>query len=99
MQAVVLTGHGGPDMLIVEATWPVPMPSRDQVLIRVGACGVNNKDINTRIGWCSMGVTSHTHAGERGFKNCVAKSYPGKLVLIADMLMAQSSPSQAHRLT
>ncbi|MEM9676839.1 MAG: alcohol dehydrogenase, partial [Pseudomonadota bacterium] len=53
MQAVVLTGHGGPERLSVEPAWPVPTPTADQVLIRVGACGVNNTDINTRIGWYS----------------------------------------------
>ncbi len=60
MQAVVLTAHGGPDKLEVHADWPVPRPSSDEVLIRVGGCAVNNTDINTRIGWYSKTVTGST---------------------------------------
>ncbi|MEO1703446.1 MAG: alcohol dehydrogenase family protein [Pseudomonadota bacterium] len=62
MQAVILTGHGGPDMLEVKYDWPVPSPAADEVLIKVGAAGVNNTDINTRIGWYSKWVTADTDA-------------------------------------
>ena len=51
MTAVVLTGHGGFDKLVIRHDVPVPSPGPDEVLIRVGACGVNNTDINTRLGW------------------------------------------------
>ncbi|MEO0546864.1 MAG: alcohol dehydrogenase family protein [Pseudomonadota bacterium] len=74
MQAVVLTGHGGPERLSVEPAWPVPTPTADQVLIRVGACGVNNTDINTRIGWYSKAVTSDTNAGTDGFTDFDAEN-------------------------
>jgi NADPH:quinone reductase-like Zn-dependent oxidoreductase len=53
MHAVVLTGHGGPDKLEYRRDVPVPTPGPDDVLIAVSAAGVNNTDINTRIGWYS----------------------------------------------
>lgn len=33
MRAVVLTGHGGLDLLDVEEAWPVPEPAPDEVLV------------------------------------------------------------------
>ncbi|RVC89599.1 alcohol dehydrogenase, partial [Mesorhizobium sp. M2A.F.Ca.ET.017.03.2.1] len=51
MRAVVLTGHGGLDKLHYREDWPIPVPASGQVLIRVGACGLNNTDINTRTAW------------------------------------------------
>lgn len=53
MYGVVLTGHGGPEMLQWRDDLAVPVPIRGDVLIRVGAASVNNTDINTRIGWYS----------------------------------------------
>ena len=55
MQAVVLTGHGGLDKLVFHDDWPTPIPEADDVLIRVGACGLNNTDVNTRSAWYSKG--------------------------------------------
>ena len=60
MKAVVLTGHGGMDKLEYHTDWPVPQPGPDQVLIRVGACGLNNTDVNTRAGWYSKAVSGAT---------------------------------------
>ena len=51
MTAIVLTGYGGFDKLAIRHDVPVPSPGPGEVLIRVGACGVNNTDINTRLGW------------------------------------------------
>ena len=51
MTAVVLTGHGGFDKLEYRQDVAVPVPADDEVLIQVRACGINNTDINTRIGW------------------------------------------------
>ena len=56
MHAVVLTGHGGLDKLEYHEDWPKPAPGAGEVLIRVAACGLNNTDINTRIGWYAKGV-------------------------------------------
>jgi len=68
MQAVLLRGHGGFDMLEVRDDVPVPAPGPREVLIRVGAAGVNNTDVNTRIGWYSKSVgDGTTSGGEDGF--------------------------------
>ena len=63
MHAVMLTGHGGIDMLVYKTDVEVPLPKSDEVLIRVKASSVNNTDINTRIGWYSKSVTSDTNKG------------------------------------
>jgi len=60
MTAAVLTGHGGLEKLIVRDDIPVPKPKANEVLINVGACGMNNTDINTRIGWYSKSVSNGT---------------------------------------
>jgi NADPH:quinone reductase-like Zn-dependent oxidoreductase len=60
MRAVVLTGHGGLDMLEFRDDVPVPVPGHDEVLIAVAACGLNNTDVNTRTGWYSRSVRSAT---------------------------------------
>lgn len=68
MTAAVLTGHGGFDKLEMKHDWPVPVPKPNEVLIQVKACGMNNTDINTRIGWYSDNVTGDTtSAGKDGF--------------------------------
>jgi NADPH:quinone reductase-like Zn-dependent oxidoreductase len=50
MRAMVLTGYGGFDRLEYRTDVPVPQPQSGEVLIRVGACGVNNTDLWTREG-------------------------------------------------
>lgn len=68
MAGVVLNGFGGFEMLEYRNDLPVPRPGPGEVLIRVAAAGVNNTDINTRIGWYSKGVTEATDAaGGEGF--------------------------------
>ena len=63
MAAVLLTGHGGFDKLEYRTDVPVPKLSKGEVLIEVGAAGINNTDINTRIGWYSKSVTTDTGEG------------------------------------
>ena len=58
MKAVLLTAHGGLDVLSYREDIAVPEPGPDDVLIRVGACGVNNTDINTRTAWYHPDVTT-----------------------------------------
>ena len=55
MRAVLLTGHGGPEVLDIQSDVAMPTPAPGEVLIRVAAAGVNNTDINTRMGWYSGG--------------------------------------------
>ncbi|WP_341367534.1 alcohol dehydrogenase family protein [Yoonia sp. BS5-3] len=59
MFAIVTTGNGGYDKLEAQQV-PTPVPAAGEVLIRVGAAGVNNTEINTRLGWYSKTVTSST---------------------------------------
>jgi NADPH:quinone reductase-like Zn-dependent oxidoreductase len=60
MHAVLLLGHGGPEMLVYRRDVPVPRAGPDEVLIAVRAAGVNNTDINTRIGWYSRSFSGAT---------------------------------------
>jgi NADPH:quinone reductase-like Zn-dependent oxidoreductase len=55
MSAVLLTGHGDYDMLDYRTDVPTPVPQAGEVLIKVGAAGINNTDINTRIAWYTDG--------------------------------------------
>ncbi len=66
MTAVLLTGHGGLDKLEVRHDVPVPTPKPAEVLIQVAAAGINNTDINTRIGWYSKAVDAGTDVGGEG---------------------------------
>lgn len=60
MQCVVTTGVGGYDRLSFTER-PVPKPARGEVLIKVLAAGVNNTEINTRLGWYSDSVSDGTN--------------------------------------
>ena len=63
MCAVYLTGHGGIDRLEYREDVPTPRPGPQEVLVKVAGAGINNTDINTRIGWYSKQVTADTAAG------------------------------------
>lgn len=59
MMAVVTTGNGGYEKLVYhEVSTPELAPG--EVLLQVLAAGVNNTDINTRLGWYSSSVTTST---------------------------------------
>jgi alcohol dehydrogenase len=60
MSGIQLTGHGGPEALVWNDKIPVRTPEAHEVVVRVYAAGVNNTDINTRIGWYSSDVSSGT---------------------------------------
>lgn len=60
MKAMVTLGHGGMDQMVLHTDWPRPDPAPGEVLIKVGACGLNNTDVNTRSGWYSKAVTERT---------------------------------------
>lgn len=63
MRAMVTMGHGDIDQIVLHEAWPRPVPAEGEVLIRVGACGLNNTDVNTRSGWYSKAVTEATTGG------------------------------------
>lgn len=58
-RAVITTGNGGYDQLDCRQV-PVPKPAAAEVLVRVLAAGMNNTEINTRLGWYSSSVTGST---------------------------------------
>jgi NADPH:quinone reductase-like Zn-dependent oxidoreductase len=63
MNAMVTMGHGDLDQMVYHTDWPRPEPAPGEVLIKVGACGLNNTDVNTRSGWYSKSVTEATTGG------------------------------------
>lgn len=76
MRAMVLTGHGGLEKLEYREDWPTPVPVDNEVLVRVGACGLNNTDINTRTAWYSKTVTEGItdDGGKGGFADADAET-------------------------
>lgn len=62
MRAVLLTGHGDLDRLDYREDVPLPAIGSEDVLIRVAAAGVNNTDVNTRLGWYAKTVKAGTAA-------------------------------------
>jgi len=54
MKAVITLGQGGYEQLQYR-TVPRPLPGRGELLVKVLAAGMNNTDINTRVGWYSGG--------------------------------------------
>ncbi len=85
MRAVVLTAIGGPEVLEYRTDVPVPRPGLNEVLIAVGAAGVNNTDINTRVGWYD---TADTPAGSSwsgepiGFPRIQGADVCGRIVAV-----------------
>tara|TARA_B110000208_G_scaffold63999_1_gene82972 strand:- start:9933 stop:11009 length:1077 start_codon:yes stop_codon:yes gene_type:complete len=69
MHGVHLIGHGGFDKLVYRDDLPIPIPNENEVLIEVSAAGVNNTDINTRLGWYSKKIIQETNqGGDKGFQ-------------------------------
>ena len=59
MKAVVTVGSDGYDQLVYREM-PVPELKAGAVLVQVLAAGINNTEINTRLGWYSAAVISST---------------------------------------
>ena len=59
MKAVVTAGNGGFEQLQCRVV-KRPQPRAGEVLIKVLAAGINNTEINTRIGWYSDAVSGST---------------------------------------
>ncbi|MEO1308396.1 MAG: alcohol dehydrogenase catalytic domain-containing protein, partial [Pseudomonadota bacterium] len=66
MSGIALTGLGGPEMLEWRDDLPRPEAGPGDVLIKVAAAGVNNTDINTRIGWYSQSSDASSDAAWTG---------------------------------
>ncbi|MFT6891701.1 MAG: NADPH:quinone reductase-like Zn-dependent oxidoreductase [Halioglobus sp.] len=62
MWAVLTTGNGAYDKLLY-CEVPMPKPDHGEVLLQVLAAGINNTEINTRVGWYSSTVTTGTEGG------------------------------------
>lgn len=59
MKAVVTMGNGGYSQLVYcDVARPIPGPA--EVLVEVRGAGMNNTEINTRLGWYSSSVTQST---------------------------------------
>ncbi len=59
MKAIITSGYGGFEKLVYSII-KTPILNHDEVLIKVLAAGMNNTEINTRIGWYSSSVQSGT---------------------------------------
>ena len=61
MKAMVTVGQGGYEQLVYRDV-PVPMLQPGEVLLQVLAAGINNTEINTRLGWYGATTNSPNHA-------------------------------------
>ncbi len=85
MRAIVTTRHGGLEVLEYRTDWPVPEPGSGEVLVAVGACGMNNTDVNTRVGWYSQGEDDGGGwGGELEFPRIQGADICGRIVSPAD---------------
>ena len=88
MRGVLLTGHGGPEMLEYRTDLPAPRPGAGDILVRVAAAGVNNTDINTRTGWYSKGDQQADDASWTGeplhFPRIQGADVCGEIVAVGD---------------
>ena len=60
MKAIVTTGNGGYEKLVYQDV-PIPETGAGEVLVKVLAAGINNTEINTRLGWYSSSVSGSTN--------------------------------------
>ena len=77
MKAVVTTGNGSYDKLEYRDV-PIPELAAGEVLVQVLAAGVNNTEINTRLGWYSASITGSTEdAADKEAKKATHKADGG----------------------
>ncbi|MFC1235212.1 alcohol dehydrogenase family protein [Vibrio sp. F74] len=88
MKGIQLVGYGDSEMLQCRDDIAVPTPSDNEVLIRVSAAGVNNTDINTRIGWYAKSETLDNKASWSGsalsFPRIQGADVCGKIVAVGE---------------
>lgn len=78
MHAMVTMGHGDMDKIVYHDSWPCPQPKTGEVLVKVGACGLNNTDVNTRSGWYSKAVRTATTGSSYDTMDETDPSWGGK---------------------
>ena len=90
MRGIQLIGHGGFDQLVFRSDLPVPTPGPQEVLIKVSAAGINNTDINTRVGWYSKSNGHSNDAGWTGnalqFPRIQGADVCGRVVAVGDQV-------------
>lgn len=90
MRGIQLTGHGGLDKLLFCEDIPVPTHGPYDVLIKVSAAGVNNTDLNTRLGWYSKSNGDSSDASWSGsalqFPRIQGADVCGKVVAVGDLV-------------
>lgn len=98
MQAMVTVGQGGYEQLVYR---DVPMPQLEpgEVLLQVLAAGVNNTDINTRLGWYGAGQGDASEAplgwnGATPFPLIQGADCCGLVVALAPELAGAKPPAQ-----
>lgn len=88
MKGVLLTGFGGFDKLVYREDLPLPAPATGEVLIKVGACGVNNTDLWTREGAYGNAVDDEARSGWRGgqfqFPRIQGADIVGRIVAVGE---------------
>lgn len=84
MKAMLLTAYGGYDKLYYRSDLPVPTPMGDEVLIRVGACGVNNTDVWTREGAYGAGEQSAWQGSAFQFPRIQGADIVGRIVAVGE---------------
>lgn len=80
MRAMLLTGFGNTDKLVLRTDLPLPVPGPDQVLLKVGACGVNNTDVWTREGAYGASEQSGWAGGAFSFPRIQGADMVGRIV-------------------
>lgn len=79
MAAVQLIGHGGLEQLLYRTDVPTPVAGVGDVLVKVGACALNNTEVNIRIGWYDRAVEEAVteELGRSGRSDDVGKAWDG----------------------
>lgn len=76
MKAVVTAGNGGDDTLECREV-SIPAIKPGEVLLQVLAAGVNNTEINTRVGWYSSSVNTGTEDAATSEEQLVSEKADG----------------------
>lgn len=89
MRAVLLTGYGGYDRLQYRTDVPQPAPAVGEVLIQVGACGVNNTDVWTREGAYGASEQSGWQGSAFSFPRIQGADIVGRIVAVGASVRAE----------